>query len=148
MVERGSLDKRNQYAMMRAEVSRVPIHQCCQTVQRANNIIYKPRFALMPTNANTVSLHKTGVHEANAATSSVRKATVEEIEQLKRYLADEFMDEENTSAWVDGACIAVFPHYMTELPGYVGKVLVILYGGAPENVETYVWSGGQISRTI
>ena len=47
---------------------------------------------------------------------------------------------------IHNAAIAVFDHYSTDGPGYVGKVLVIVWPGAPEQHELFIWApaeGGQ-----
>ena len=79
---------------------------------------------------------------------SPRVASREEIEQLKAYLSLSTYRgaEDVASDLVDNAAIAVFPSYMTDTPGYTGKLLVIIYGGGSENVETYIWCREEIER--
>ncbi len=35
---------------------------------------------------------------------------------------------------------AVFDNYITDSPGYSGKVMVVVWSGAPEFTETYIWT--------
>jgi hypothetical protein len=82
----------------------------------------------------------------------VREAQPEEIKQLKDELTIEYGGEndvdirENIDNWVDNACIAVFPNYMTDGPGYSGKLLVIVFAGDSDQVVTYIWHQGRIIR--
>lgn len=39
----------------------------------------------------------------------------------------------------NNAYIAVFDDYITDGPGYAGKVMVVVWSGAPEFTETYYW---------
>ena len=46
---------------------------------------------------------------------------------------------EMTRESVDNLWIAVFDDYITDGPGYAGKLMVVVWGGSPEFVESYVW---------
>ena len=35
--------------------------------------------------------------------------------------------------------IRIEPNYITSSPGYSGKLMVVVYDGAPEMTETYTW---------
>ena len=48
-------------------------------------------------------------------------------------------ERENVVGYVENAAIAVFDTYTTSSPGYSGKVMVVVYDGAPEQTETYIW---------
>ena len=45
----------------------------------------------------------------------------------------------NIEGFVESAAIAVFDNYTTSSPGYSGKLMVVVYQGAPEMTETYTW---------
>jgi hypothetical protein len=45
-----------------------------------------------------------------------------------------------------GARVAVFDHYITDCPGYSGRVALVLYSGGPELVECYLWRGEKCAR--
>src|SRR6266487_4518003 len=46
---------------------------------------------------------------------------------------------EELKSLIDTAYIAVFDTYSTGGPGYVGKVMVVVYDGGPQQTETYSW---------
>jgi hypothetical protein len=76
-----------------------------------------------------------------------RVPTKDEKKELVEYLLkhDYKYDEnerENIEGFVESAAIAVFDHYITSSPGYSGKLMVVVYEGAPEMTETYTWEKG------
>jgi len=46
---------------------------------------------------------------------------------------------EDLRGLIDAAYIAVFDKYSTGGPGYVGKVMVVIWDGGPFQTETYSW---------
>ncbi len=46
---------------------------------------------------------------------------------------------EDLKGLIDGAYIAVFDKYSTGGPGYVGKVMTVVWDGGPHQTETYSW---------
>ena len=79
-----------------------------------------------------------------------RKPTEEEKEQLVQYVilsqyrnpSDE--EEQQERGFVEGAAIAVFDHYMTDSPGYAGKVMVVVWPGSPGQTQTFIWQREEI----
>lgn len=68
-----------------------------------------------------------------------RKATEEEVEQvIDAVVFDKGFEKEDVENSVRGAYIAVFDEYITGSPGYVGKVILVVYDGAPEQYEAYI----------
>ena len=67
----------------------------------------------------------------------------EKIELIEFLLRHDFQNDENErqniEGFVENASIAVFDSYTTSSPGYSGKLMVIVYDGAPEMTETYTW---------
>lgn len=58
-------------------------------------------------------------------------------------------DLEEVEEQLSGAYIAVFPHYMTGSPGYVGKVYVIVWDGAPEFYDAFIeGKNGQLKYIV
>jgi hypothetical protein len=73
-----------------------------------------------------------------------RNPTKEEKLELVEYiLKHDLRNDENEKANIEGfiesAAIAVFDHYITSSPGYSGKLMIVVYEGAPEMTETYTW---------
>jgi hypothetical protein len=67
----------------------------------------------------------------------------EKIELVEYLLTHDLRNDENErmniEGFVESAAIAVFDHYITSSPGYSGKLMVVVYDGAPEMTETYTW---------
>ena len=67
----------------------------------------------------------------------------EKIELVEYLLKHDYKNDENErlniAGFVEGAAIAVFDNYITSSPGYSGKLMVVVYQGAPEMTETYTW---------
>jgi hypothetical protein len=67
----------------------------------------------------------------------------EKIGLVEYILKYDLRNDENERAIIEGfvesAAIAVFDNYTTGSPGYSGKLMVVVYDGAPEMTETYTW---------
>ena len=65
----------------------------------------------------------------------------EKIELVEYLLTHDLRKDENERANIEGfvesTAIAVFDNYITSSPGYSGKLMVVVYEGAPEMTETY-----------
>jgi hypothetical protein len=77
----------------------------------------------------------------------------EKIGLIEFLLRHEFQNDENErqniEEFVENASIAVFDRYITSSPGYSGKLMVVVYDGAPEMTETYIWikeNGSNIAK--
>ena len=76
-----------------------------------------------------------------------RKPTNKEKKELVTYiLFDEFVkssysgeDKKAVEGLVEQSAIAVFDHYITDSPGYAGKVMVVVWSGDPAYTDTYIW---------
>jgi hypothetical protein len=66
-----------------------------------------------------------------------RKPTKQELIELKEYLKTDN----------DLSCYyyAVFDNYCSDTPGYIGKIMIAVYG-FPEFYEVYIWKDGKIQR--
>jgi hypothetical protein len=73
-----------------------------------------------------------------------RLPTHEERQQLIAWNLSLGVDRESASGLVDGAFIAVFDNYMTECPGYVGKVMSVVWSGAPSIYDVFTWEDGTL----
>jgi cephalosporin hydroxylase len=75
-----------------------------------------------------------------------RTPNQEELEQLVRYVLERQHDHndaeevEMTRLLVNGAYIAVFDYYITDCPGYSGKLMVVVWPGAPSLYQAFIWS--------
>lgn len=81
-----------------------------------------------------------------------RRPTTKEVRELVEYQithfgqGDETQDKEDWQDWVQIAYIAVYDNYVSDSPGYVGKVMTVIWAGGPSAHEIYVWLNGKIDR--
>jgi hypothetical protein len=74
-----------------------------------------------------------------------RRPTATEKAQLIRYCCARHYDQataeerEAEHDCVERAAIAVFDHYITDGPGYAGKILLVVWSGSPGFHEVYTW---------
>jgi hypothetical protein len=73
-----------------------------------------------------------------------RKPTEAEKQELVEFLmthdyANGEEEREQVRGYIEDAAIAVFDNYTTGAVGYAGKLMVVVYNGAPEQTETYIW---------
>jgi len=69
-----------------------------------------------------------------------KEEKIELIEFLLRHdLQNDENERQNIEGFVENASIAVFDNYITSSPGYAGKLMIVVYDGAPEMTETYTW---------
>ena len=47
---------------------------------------------------------------------------------------------------VEAAYIAVFDNYMTDCPGYTGKLMVVVWGGSPDIHEVFTWEDNRLRK--
>ena len=81
-----------------------------------------------------------------------RTPTALELDQLTRALltgssggAADFDQEEfaNTRKLIATAAVAVFDDYAAEMPGFVGKLLMLVWPSRPDCYEVFIWRHDQ-----
>lgn len=74
-----------------------------------------------------------------------RKPTVHEKQELAQYLmTDAGYEYDEIIGWIENSAVAVFEDYCTGSPGYVGKILMVVWEAAPTVFNVYVWNNGSI----
>jgi len=76
-----------------------------------------------------------------------RKPTFQEVQLLEDYLAVEMgcwhnesdADRANVQGLIEGAGVAVFDKYITDCPGYSGKVMLVVWPGSPNMHEAFTF---------
>ena len=77
-----------------------------------------------------------------------RLPTHEEKDELWRYLCRDYsfkaQDLADTEAGqlkgcIEDAAIAVFDNYISDGPGYAGKVMLVVWPGGPDLREAFIW---------
>src|SRR3972149_8391716 len=77
-----------------------------------------------------------------------RTTTKDEKEDLVKYVANQMSsvanadDLETATGHVEGAAIAVFDNYITDSPGYAGKLMMVVWPGSPDFYEVFIWDRG------
>jgi len=83
-----------------------------------------------------------------------RRATLEETQLLEDYLSIEMgcwhnetdADRVNIQGLMEGAAIAVFNDYITDNPGYKGKVITVVWPGSPNMYEVFIFRNDKLVR--
>lgn len=65
-------------------------------------------------------------------------------EEMGGFEANDHLDQ--AKAWVDGAAIAVFDDYISDCPGYCGKVMTVIWPAGPSLYETFIWRQEELVR--
>lgn len=79
-----------------------------------------------------------------------RSPAREELQQLAEHVAEshEYMPTAEQYAeardFVEGACIAVFDHYVSDSADYTGKLMLVAWHLGLECYEAYYWRNGQL----
>jgi len=78
-----------------------------------------------------------------------RKPNQEEITQLAGYVHlkckwTETLEE--ARLWIKDTCVAVFDHYMSDCPGYAGKLMMVVWGAGPASYMVFIWIAGALTR--
>lgn len=76
-----------------------------------------------------------------------RPPTPDERRQLADHLADLGYDREDAELTADIAYAAVFDRYVTDCPGYAGKVMCVVWSGMPSAFDVFYWPEGQFVRS-
>lgn len=84
----------------------------------------------------------------NAATTSSapRLPTTQERRELSAFLQAGGHDQESADLLVETCYVSVFDNYATDGPGYCGRLMSVVWSGAPSFYEVFVWEQGQMHR--
>ena len=77
-----------------------------------------------------------------------RKPTQTELHQLARHIHGERCyggNFEEARIAAEAAYVSVFDSYMTECPGYEGKLMVVVWSAEPSFYQVYIWTDGDIA---
>lgn len=70
---------------------------------------------------------------------SMRAPTEAEMIELRGYLAE-------TAEHLDGAAVGVADRYITDGPGYHGKVMTVVWPAGPETISSFIWHNGKLEQ--
>ena len=68
----------------------------------------------------------------------------EERQQLIAWNCSLGVERDTAEGLFECAFIAVFDNYQTECPGYVGKMMSVVWGGAPSIYDVFTWEDGTL----
>ncbi len=84
---------------------------------------------------------------ASAIQNIPRPPCNNELEQLWKWLKNEGHVEAyhlQKSHLLDTLWITVFDTYITDGPGYAGRLMYLIWGGTPECCDVFVWHGKEL----
>ena len=85
--------------------------------------------------------------KANGTPLKPRPPTHEELDELRGYIRKQGgMPEDEMELMLGGSCVAVFDDYITDCPGYAGKVMTAVWSGSPTFFETFIWNDGKMEK--
>ncbi len=73
----------------------------------------------------------------------VRLPNARELEQIGSWLTEHSLGVVFPD-WTNSAWIAVFENYITDCPGYSGKVIVVVWGAGPDSVSVFTEDDGTL----
>lgn len=75
----------------------------------------------------------------------IREPNPEERHQLLDFMLEQINAQDDQEmanqqiGFINSAVIAVGDHYCSDGPGYIGKVMMVMWGGAPNFYEAFTW---------
>ena len=58
-------------------------------------------------------------------------------EQMGGFEANDHMEQ--AKGFVENSAVAVFDNYITDCPGYAGKLMSVVWSGSPDFYEVFTW---------
>lgn len=71
--------------------------------------------------------------------SAAEKMELAQLVARQKFNSPTTEDVNDELNYLEDTCIAVFNDYITDCPGYSGKVMLVVWGGGPEFYEAYIW---------
>jgi hypothetical protein len=86
--------------------------------------------------------------KTSPAPNPVRPPTSDERRQLADWLLGTgAYGPQDARMTADAAYVAVFESYVTGGPGYAGKVMSVVWDGAPSTFDVFTWQDGKMERS-
>jgi hypothetical protein len=88
------------------------------------------------------------VNETSPAATQPRSPNDEELQLLAGWLLGQgFIDQEDAIGTARSAYVAVYDAYCTGCPGYAGKLMSVVWDGAPSFFDVFIWNNGKMERS-
>jgi hypothetical protein len=92
---------------------------------------------------SSIFIMATAHEDTSPAEYTPRPPNAEEKKQLADWLlATGAYEADDAASLADCAYVAVFDHYATGCPGYVGKVISVVWDGSPSTFDVFTWEDG------
>lgn len=96
-----------------------------------------------------VIINKASWKGGETTMTKLRKPNRQEIEELYNYVATLYWYEVDDPAnevrdEIENAAIVVFDNYVSDSPGYVGKIMTVIWRGGPQMYQVFIWRDGEI----
>ena len=75
-----------------------------------------------------------------------RLPTAEERQLLSNWLRDQGYEAQEADGTAADAYIAVYDEYCTGGPGYIGKLMSVVWDGSPSFFDVFIWRANQFTR--
>lgn len=78
---------------------------------------------------------------------SPRTPSVGELKELVSWLCSIGHDQEVATDLTESASVAVYDNYVTDCPGYAGKLMSVVWSGSPSFFDVFIWEKGRLTRS-
>lgn len=85
--------------------------------------------------------------KSSPAPQPVRAPNADERKQLAAWLESQGYEPEDALGTAEDNYVAVFEHYISGGPGYAGKVMTVVWDGAPSFFDVFIWEDGKMVRS-
>lgn len=75
-----------------------------------------------------------------------RSLAATEQADLAAYLVELGESPQDAKEWLKRGWFAAFDYYITDSPGYTGRVIVALWPAAPEAIESFIYRAGKLEK--
>src|SRR5947209_1557583 len=83
-------------------------------------------------------------NDAHTSSPVPRQPDQNELQQLTEYLQSLGGDDETNTDWATSAYVAVYDNYITDGPGYCGKIMSVIWTGSPSFFDVFTWENGEL----
>jgi hypothetical protein len=77
-----------------------------------------------------------------------RAPTDDELKELSVWNVKQGLDEDDAEHVARCAYVAVFDQYESGSPGYVGKVMTVVWDGSPSTFNVFTWNKGRMEEAV
>jgi hypothetical protein len=77
-----------------------------------------------------------------------RAPTDSELKELSEWNVGLGLDQDVVDTFIQDAYVAVFDQYQTDSPGYVGKLMMVVWAGSPSMFNVFVWRDGKMEEEV